>query len=67
MDKNILNHTYVVVLLFIICNIALAKDNLRVIHAFVALCDNKNQGIVPVQEKLGNGDDAQNNLYWGAL
>jgi hypothetical protein len=38
----------------------------RVIHAFVALCDNKHQSIVPVPAKLGNGDDPKNNLYWGA-
>jgi len=42
------------------------KD-LRIIHVLVALCDNKNQGIVPVSPKLGNGDDPKNNLYWGAL
>ncbi len=38
----------------------------KVIHVYVALCDNASQGIVPVPEKLGNGDDAYNNLYWGA-
>ncbi|MBL7941399.1 MAG: hypothetical protein JNM00_01450, partial [Flavobacteriales bacterium] len=37
----------------------------KVIHAFVALCDNKNQGIVPVPEKIGNGQDPNGNLYWG--
>jgi len=37
-----------------------------VIHVFVALCDNKNQGIVPVPAKIGNGQDPLNNLYWGA-
>jgi hypothetical protein len=31
----------------------------------VALCDNKNQGIVPVPAKIGNGQDPPNNLYWG--
>ena len=39
----------------------------RCVHVFVALADNKAQGIVPVPAKLGNGDDPQNNLYWGAL
>ena len=38
----------------------------RVIHVLVALCDNENQGIVPVPAHLGNGEDAAKNLYWGA-
>lgn len=37
----------------------------KVIHIFVALCDNKFQGIVPVPAKIGNGQDPNNNLYWG--
>lgn len=32
---------------------------------FVALCDNKYQGIVPVPPKIGNGQDPETNLYWG--
>lgn len=42
------------------------KNAVTVIHAFVALCDNVHQGIVPVSATLGNGDDAERNLYWGA-
>src|SRR6266850_6398506 len=42
------------------------KNSVRVIHVFVALCDNVNQGIVPVSATLGNGDDPVRNLYWGA-
>lgn len=38
----------------------------KTIHVFVALCDNENQGIVPVPATLGNGKDIKNNLYWGA-
>lgn len=38
----------------------------RTVHVFVALADNKNQGIVPVAAKFGNGEDAEHNLYWGA-
>jgi hypothetical protein len=38
----------------------------RTIHVFVALADNKNQGIVPVAARLGNGEDPANNLYWGS-
>lgn len=41
-----------------------AKD--LYIHLFVPLCDNENQGIVKVPEKIGNGFDLRNNLYWGA-
>jgi hypothetical protein len=44
-----------------------ATPETKCIHVFVALCDNKSQGIVPVPEKLGDGDDPANNLYWGAL
>ncbi len=38
-----------------------------VIHAFVPLCDNENQGIVPVSQSLGDGLNLRTNLYWGAL
>lgn len=41
------------------------KTTSKVIHVFVALCDNKYQGIVPVPSKIGNGQDPDNNLYWG--
>lgn len=37
------------------------------IHVFVSLCDNLNQGIVPVSEALGNGQNPKSNLYWGVL
>ena len=37
-----------------------------VVHVMVALCDNKNQGIVKVNERLGNGQNPTSNLYWGA-
>lgn len=37
----------------------------KTIHIYVALCDNKYQGIVPVPAKIGNGQDPDNNLYWG--
>ena len=37
------------------------------VHVFVALCDNVNQGIVPVSKTLGNGQNPKTNLYWGAL
>ena len=39
--------------------------NIQTIHVLVALCDNKYQGIVPVPAKIGNGQDPDNNLYWG--
>ena len=43
-----------------------AVNSIPVIHVFVALADNVNQGIVPVSPSLGNGDNAATNLYWGA-
>ncbi len=42
------------------------KNPGRVVHVLVALCDNENQGIVPVPAHLGNGEDPVRNLYWGA-
>lgn len=38
----------------------------RVVHVFVALCDNDHQGIVKVGKLLGDGKDPEHNLYWGA-
>ena len=43
-----------------------AINSTPVIPVFVALADNVNQGIVPVSATLGNGDNPQTNLYWGA-
>jgi hypothetical protein len=37
-----------------------------IIHVFVPLCDNDNQGIVKVGGKLGEGRNLKSNLYWGA-
>ncbi|MDA8692513.1 hypothetical protein N9L92_00510 [Saprospiraceae bacterium] len=37
----------------------------KTIHILVALCDNRYQGIVPVPQSIGNGQDPKNNLYWG--
>ncbi len=46
-------------------NIAYASSSFKSIHVFVALCDNKYQGIVPVPASIGNGQDPASNLYWG--
>lgn len=37
----------------------------KIVHVFVALCDNDSQGIVPVPRAIGNGNDPAQNLYWG--
>lgn len=62
-------------LLFVLCSLqsaaqpgatrSLQPDKPQTIHVFVALCDNKYQGIVPVPARIGNGQDPDNNLYWG--
>lgn len=39
--------------------------SVKTIHVFVALCDNKYQGILPVPAAIGNGQDPNSNLYWG--
>src|SRR5947207_5352525 len=43
-----------------------AQSPVPTIHVFVALADNKNQGIVRVAAILGNGEDPVHNLYWGS-
>lgn len=48
-------------------NLSGQNTEVKTIHVFVALCDNVNQGIVPVPKKLGNGQDTTSNLYWGAM
>lgn len=50
---------------FFTFNILVLKAETKIIHVFVALCDNDSQGIVPVPKKIGNGNDPDNNLYWG--
>ncbi|MEP6672692.1 MAG: hypothetical protein ABJF10_26245 [Chthoniobacter sp.] len=47
------------------CVAATARAAPAEIHVFVALADNATQGIAPVPAKIGNGDDAARNLYWG--
>lgn len=44
----------------------IAQEPVRTVHAFVALCDNASQGIVPVPPRIGDGDDPESNLYWGS-
>jgi hypothetical protein len=55
--------TLLTVLLLAMTGLASAAP--KQVRVFVALCDNKTQGIVPVGEKIGNGDDPDSNLYWG--
>lgn len=43
------------------------QDTPRVVHVYVALCDNEHQGIEPVPKALGDGEDPEHNLYWGAM
>jgi hypothetical protein len=52
-------------LLFLILT-SCPEASAQTVHVFVALADNLHQGIVPVTAVLGNGDDPDRNLYWGA-
>lgn len=45
--------------------VSTASAGPKQVRVFVALCDNKTQGIIPVGAKIGNGDDPESNLYWG--
>lgn len=55
----------IILLILFSLNCYSQKSGIRTIHVFVALCDNENQGIVPVPAAIGNGQDPANNLYWG--
>ncbi|MDH6354431.1 hypothetical protein M2132_000759 [Dysgonomonas sp. PH5-45] len=55
---------FVFLFVLIVCG-SLRAQNTQSIHVMVALCDNKYQGIVKVPAKIGNGQDTDNNLYWG--
>jgi len=55
---------YIFLILLFVSAISLFSQT-RTIHVFVALCDNVNQGIVPVPESIGNGQNPRTNLYWG--
>jgi hypothetical protein len=57
---------FVIIFLLCIGSTAIAGKPVAQLHIIVALVDNASQGIVPVPAKIGNGDDAFNNLYWGA-
>jgi len=52
-------------LIFLFACINFLNAQTKIIHVYVALCDNDSQGIVPVPKKIGNGNDPENNLYWG--
>ena len=51
--------------LLMIASAVFARAAPKQVRVFVALCDNKTQGIAPVGAKIGNGDDPDSNLYWG--
>ncbi|MDR0320934.1 MAG: hypothetical protein LBI28_05475 [Treponema sp.] len=47
--------------------VSLEESGIKTIHIFTALCDNRYQNIVRVPAALGNGQNHNSNLYWGAL
>lgn len=57
---------YTLIGICLLCFFPNAFTQTKTIHVFVALCDNANQGIVPVPASLGNGQNPRSNLYWGA-
>jgi hypothetical protein len=59
-----MNLIHVITIALCFC-VSQAAAQMKRIHVFVALADNATQGIAPVPVKIGNGDDAELNLYWG--
>jgi hypothetical protein len=62
--NNLLMKSFVLLFLLTVPTIHLMSQN-ELVHVIVALCDNESQGIVPVPEKIGDGDNPGANLYWG--
>lgn len=58
-------HRTMIRLLLFLAFVATALAEPARIHIFVALADNKTQGIQPVPERIGDGDNKDTNLYWG--
>ncbi len=60
-----------ILMVLVLCAVAASAQaqprDYKVVHVFVALCDNKNQGVAPVPAAIGNGQDPKSNLYWGAM
>lgn len=52
-----------ILILLALCSLALGE--VKKCKVFIALCDNDSQGILPVGEKIGDGDKPEANLYWG--
>lgn len=42
----------------------IARNQPLIVHAYIPLCDNENQGIVPTSASLGDGMNLKSNLYW---
>lgn len=53
------------IILLISAVVSMANAEAKLVRVFVALADNASQGIAPVPAKIGNGDEAEANLYWG--
>ena len=62
MINNIFKNLSVVVLISILGINGFSQT--RIIHIYVALCDNESQGIVPVPKKIGNGNDPDNHCCY---
>ena len=63
-NKSMIRKIFLLLFSLILSTIAFCQ-NPKTIHVFVALCDNVNQGIVPVPAGIGNGQNPSTNLYWG--
>lgn len=65
MHRRLMQMQSLIGLLTLFLSAAFAPGADKTIGVFVALADNQNQGIVPVPEAIGKGDDPERNLYWG--
>ena len=65
-ERMITSNSKALIASILFVHFSYASQAQRVAHMIVALCDNVNQGIVKVPATIGNGQDPDRNLYWGA-
>ncbi|MBN2135393.1 MAG: hypothetical protein JW737_06645 [Acidobacteria bacterium] len=62
---------FIIIILILLTGIPMytgdEKSGIKIVHVIIPLADSENQMIGYVPPGMGNGEDADRNLYWGAM